>query len=94
MHDPIARFTRNLLCYGQDIHAVADAAEAAPRDAQLNAFAAATALFGMTPASHGAADPYEAGVMPKSEVAAAKAFSWASRGAASAASATAWMSWP
>ncbi|WP_288485442.1 hypothetical protein [uncultured Novosphingobium sp.] len=58
MHDPIARFTRNLLCYGQDIHAVADAAEAAPRDAQLNAFAAATALFGMTPASHEAADPY------------------------------------
>ncbi len=57
MVDPLAAFTHNLLRYG-NTHAIAEAADAAPGDAVLNAWAAAAAMFGMTPAGRIAAAPW------------------------------------
>ena len=58
MNDALADFTHNLLRYGKDTHAVLTAADATPDDPTLNAYAAATAMFGMTPAAHAAASAY------------------------------------
>lgn len=57
MVDPLAAFTHNLLRYG-NTHAIAEAADAAPGDAVLNAYAASATMFGMTPAGRIAAAPY------------------------------------
>jgi tetratricopeptide (TPR) repeat protein len=58
MIDALTTFTHNLLSYGRNTHAILAAAEAAPHDATLNTYAAAAAMFGMTPAARLAATPY------------------------------------
>lgn len=58
MIDALTVFTRNLLSYGKGTHAILAAADAAPQDAILNTYAAAAAMFGMTPAGRAAAFPY------------------------------------
>ncbi|CAN5208072.1 hypothetical protein BH11PSE5_BH11PSE5_22190 [soil metagenome] len=58
MVDALADFTRNLLSYGKNTHAICAAADVARKDATLNAYAAAAALFGMTPQTRAAAEPY------------------------------------
>jgi tetratricopeptide (TPR) repeat protein len=58
MSDPVAVFTRELLRYGRDIHAIESAAEAMPHDATVNAYAAAAALFAQTGDSAAKAAPF------------------------------------
>ena len=58
MSDALAHFTRNLLSYGRETHRIVEAADAHPGDATLNAYAAASILFAMTPAAREGAAPY------------------------------------
>jgi len=58
MSDAAMTFTRELLSYGQRIRDVLDAADAAPRDPVLNAYAAAASLFAMTAEAPAKAAPY------------------------------------
>ncbi len=58
MVDAAANFTRNLLSYSPGIHDVVAAADEAPTNSTLNAYAAAVSISGMTPASYTAATPY------------------------------------
>jgi tetratricopeptide (TPR) repeat protein len=58
MVDALTVFTRNLLSYGKDTRAILVAAGAAPENAIINTYAAAAAMFGMTPEGREAATPY------------------------------------
>lgn len=58
MSDALSHFTHQFLSYGQDMHAIEDAADRAPSDPALNTWAAAASLFGQTPDGIEKARPY------------------------------------